>query len=234
MNLHVKGAGSQENVDLQVDPVHSAVRETLRPTDHVVGGVVGGHYGATMTTGLLAVQTAANSVIFACRFVSSTKLMVLQKLVCSLHVTTAYSAAANVVPADFELYLARSYTTNPSSGGTALAPSAISQLARGSMSPSEFVSNGAILPASTGALTAGTQTLDSHPYSYATAANPGVALGSLGEARLFDATKWGQHPVVFGTNQGFVIRITQQLAGAAGTGVCRAVCAMEWAEVAVY
>jgi hypothetical protein len=234
MDLQVLGAGSQDSVELQADPTHQAIRESIRPLEHTVLGIVGGHYGVTTTTGLLAAQTAANSQIFAVRFVSSSKLMVLLKLYCSLHVTTAYSAAANVVPADFELYLARSYTVNATGGGTALVPSSISQLARGSMAPSEFVSNGQIYPAATGALTPGTQTLDSHPYSYATAGAPGVALGSLGEAKLFDASQWGKHPLVFGSNQGFVIRITQQLAGAAGTGVCRAVMAMEWVEVAAY
>lgn len=234
MEVVVKGTGYNENVEMQVDPTFQATRMTPRPLDHIVNGVVGGHYGVTATTGLLAVQTAASSGLFAVRFVSSTKLMVLLKLTVGFSVTTVYSAATDGGEPDYELYLSRSYLTNPSAGGTQLAPASISMMGRSNMAPSEFCSNGAILPANTGALTTGSPTLDTYPYAYATSSANGRALGSLGTATLLDVTKFGQHPIVFNTNQGFVIRNTRQLAGAAGTGVGRCVFYMEWAEVGAF
>lgn len=234
MEVSIVGSGQNENFEAQVDPTHRGLRVSPRPLEHVVGEVVGGHYGVVAATGLLAIQTAASSALFAVRFVSSTKLMVLLKLVVGFNVTTVYSAATDGGEPDFELYLSRSYLTSPSGGGTALAPASIAQIARANMAPSEFCSNGAILPAGTGALTTGTPTLDSAPYSYATLSQPGRALGSLGTAELVNIYRTGEHPIVLNTNQGFVIRNTRQLAGAAGTGVGRATFAMEWAEVAAY
>src|ERR1044072_8690029 len=104
----IRGAGTQENVEVQVDPTYQAVRFSPRPLDHIVGGVVGGFYGVMAGTGLLAVQTAASAALFAVRFVSSTKLMVLLKLTVGVNVTTAYSSATDGGEPDFELYLARS------------------------------------------------------------------------------------------------------------------------------
>ena len=89
MDVQLAGTGTQSHIEGQVDQTHLAPRMSLRPIDHLVSGVTGGHYGAVATTGLLAAQTAASSALFAVRFVSSTKLMVLLKLYASLSVTTA-------------------------------------------------------------------------------------------------------------------------------------------------
>ncbi len=234
MDTTIVGTGYNDNVEAQVDPTQTALRASLRPFDHIQNGVVGGFYGVYTSTNLLAVQTAASSGLFAVRFVSSTKLMVLLKLTAAVNVTTVYSAATDGGEPDFELYLSRSYLTSPSGGNTALAPASISMMGRSNMAPSEFVSNGAIVAANTGAITTGSPTLDTYPYAYATASAGGRALGSLGTATLLDVTKFGQHPIVFNTNQGFLIRNTRQLAGAAGSGVSRAAFYMEWAEVAAF
>lgn len=234
MEIQVAGSGPSSNIEAQVEPSYQGIRESFRPLDHNVGGVLGGTYGVMAGTGLIAVQTAASSALFAVRFVSSTKLMVLLKLTVGLNVTTAYSAATDGGEPDIEMYLAKSYISNPSAGGTALAPSTTSLAARDTMAPSEFVSNGAILAANTGALTPGTQTLDSYPYTYGTFSAGGRALGSLGTVELFNNNKFGQHPLIFSSNQGFILRNTRQFAGAAGTGVSRLQFAMEWAEVAAY
>ena len=235
MEITVHGYGPNDNVETQVDPTHAALRESIRPLEHNVGGVIGGHYGVTAASGLLAVQTAASSGLFAVRWYSpSAKLMVLLKLTIGINVTTNYSAATDGGEPDFEMYLSRNYLTNPSGGNTAAAWGSISQLSRNTMAPSEFTTNGAIQVANTGALTTGSPTLDSYPYSYAVGSSLGRSLGSLGTAELVNVYRTGQHPIVFNSNQGLLVRNTRQLAGAAGTGVSRINVAMEWAEVAAY
>jgi hypothetical protein len=230
MDATIKGAGPQENVEAQVDPAHQAVRASLRPLDHIVGGVAGGHYGIVAYSGAVVAGQTAGSVLFAVRFVSSTKLMVLKSLRVGQTITTAYTT---LIPPDVELVLARSFTVGYSvNNGTPLALGAFSNKARDQMAASEFAgAQGSIVPCTTSGMTTATISLDSYPYSYAAPPVAGLAIGSAGVMVLYDETQHGKHPLVFGTNQGFVVRFANTTGA---TGVSKLGITMEWAEVAGY
>lgn len=230
MDSSIAGSGPQENIEAQVDPSFQALRASLRPLDHVVGGVTGGHYGIVAYSGSVVAGQTAATVLFAVRFVSSTKLMVLKSLRVGQTITTAYTTLS---PPDVELVLARSFTVGYSSNnGTALAPAAYSNKARDSHAASEFAGGqGSIVPCTTSGMSTATISLDSHPYSYAAPPVPGLAIGSAGVMVLYDQIQHGKHPLVFGTNQGFVVRFANT---SGATGVSKLGITMEWAEVAAY
>jgi hypothetical protein len=229
MEVNIIGAGAQDNIYAQVDPTNQAVRASLRPLDHIVGGIVGGHYSLNAYSGSITAAQTAAGVLYAVRWVSSTKLLVLKSLRVAQNITTAYTTLS---PIDVELVLARSFTSQYSSGATAIAPGAYSNKARDGMAPSEFVNNsGGISVTTTAAMTTATNTLDTYPYSYAAPPVAGFALGSAGVMILYDQTQFGKHPLVFNNNQGFVIRYANTTGA---TGVSKLGITMEWAEVAAY
>ena len=236
MDTIIKGVGPNESVETQVDPTHAGLRASLRPTEHVYNGVIGGHYSVVAYSGSVAASATAATVAFACRFVSQSKLMVLKSVRVAQNITTAYTTLS---PPDFELMLARSFTVMyTNNAGTVLAPAAFSNKARSNMAPSEFVNSAAtgnapnMTPCTTAGMSTGmTITLDSYPYSYAPCGVSGFAIGSGGMSILYEESQTGKHPIVLGNNEGFVIRFANT---SGATGVSKLGFIIEWAEVAVY
>lgn len=236
MEITLTGAGPQENVEAQVDPTFQAVRAAIRPLDHVVNNVVGGHYSVVAYSGSVVASQSAATVAFACRFVSSTKLMVIKSIRVGHSITTAYTTLS---PPDFELVLARSFTVMyTNNAGTFLGPASYSNKARTNMAPSEFTNSVAtgnapnMTPCTTSGMSSGmTVTLDSVPYSYAPSPVSGLALGSAGTHILYEQTQHGKHPIVLGNNEGFVIRFANT---SGASGVSKLGFEVAWAEVAAY
>lgn len=236
MDATIKGAGLNENVEAQVDPTYQALRSSIRPLDHVVNGVVGGHYGIVAYSGAVVASQTAATILFACRFVSQSKLMVLKSLKIGHSITTAYTTLS---PPDFELVLAKSFTVMyTNNAGTVLTPAAYSNKARTQMAGSEFVNSAAsgnapnMTPCTTSGMSSGqTVTLDTYPFAYAPCPVPGVAIGSGGTHVLYEQTQMGKHPIIIGNNEGFVIRFANT---SGATGVSKLGIALEWAEVAAY
>ncbi len=236
MDITIKGAASQENVEAQVDPTNQALRTSLRPLDHTINGVIGGHYSIVAYSGAVVASQTAATILFACRFVSQSKLMVLKSLRIGHSITTAYTTLS---PPDFELVLARSFTVQyTNNAGTFLGPGAFSNKARSNMAPSEFVNSAAtgnapnMTPCTTSGMSSGqTITLDTYPYSYAPCPVPGVAIGSAGVHVLYDQTQHGKHPIVLANNEGFVVRFANT---SGATGVSKLGIELAWAEVAAY
>ncbi|MGO9913395.1 MAG: hypothetical protein ACLQIB_01590 [Isosphaeraceae bacterium] len=86
---------------------------------------------------------------------------------------------------------------------------------------------------STGALTTGTRTVDSFPFGVAAGDGPSAVTGAgavFGSAMqdMFSLTTFGQHPQVFGPNEGFEIN-NLILMGAAG--VINLYVEVTWGEV---
>ena len=108
---------------------------------------------------------------------------------------------------DMGIYVARGWTTNDS-GGTAISITANNQKKRQQMANSAFslgtTLGGDIRYRTTGALTAGTRTLDSQSIAfkstYAPIANPSLMVCSDTSSALFDAENEG--PLVFAANEG--------------------------------
>lgn len=224
MEIVQAGSGSGASTFVQVDPTHSAGRVTIRPTDHVVGGVQGGHYFLNATTGAISAVAAAGQ-IFAVRWNDPSKVMLLEKLTVS-SVCTAFSTGTG---ADLEAVRASSYTAN-ASGGTAITPSTTSQMARlSSMAPSSFNTYGELRVSTTLALTAGTQTLDTAGFG-AVQLGATAAGGGAGPADLYNRAT-GQHPIVVANNQGFVIRAATAVPS---SNSFRYSVTMSWIELAAY
>lgn len=227
MDFVITGVGANDNINAQVDPTQLAVRTSMRPWEHVVGSVQGGHYNLDAITGAVAGALAANGQILSVRWNDPSKLLVLLR--CT--VSAKCEAVSSGVGTDLELMLAHSFTANASGGGT-IVPSTTSQMARGqTMAPSSFSGLGEIRIASTSALTPGTQTLDTA--GVAAGAFPGAGGAVIGNygmpTDLFNCLTNGQHPIVLANNQGFVVRTSS---GFASSNTWRFYVNLTWMELA--
>jgi hypothetical protein len=178
----------------------------------VPGG--GNSYRYAGFTGTIAAATAANSEVLQFRFVSGTKTYaVVEKIVLDGVGLVAVATAAG--PIGFHATIARAWTA-AGSGGTRISMTA-DNLQMETSEPNSQVNDLGI--ATTGALTAGTKTLDANSIGQAIG-GVGTALvtsytgGSLIPPQPFiDATE-GNSPLVLANQEGFVIRTTH--AGPAG------------------
>ena len=134
---------------------------------------------------------------------------------------------------DFDVVRCSGFTA-PDTGGTALTPFiGNNNKARTSLMSTSAMADMRI--ASTAALGAGTKTQDTNPFGYLTSAPINLAVptatapgGNQPLTDLYSLANAGQHPEVFGVNEGFNIRVVTTM-GAAGVIKLYVVCT--WAEV---
>jgi hypothetical protein len=195
-------------------------------------GVVGGHYAAAQVSGALTGVAAAGSV-FSARWAPPTgaaAFMVLERLQVGFVLTTPFTAGQVV---DFDVVRCSGFTA-ADTGGTALTPFiGNNNKARTSMMSTSAMSDMRI--SSTAALGAGTKTQDTNPFGYATSSVINVAIptatvpgGVLPLTDLYSFVNNGQHPEVFGVNEGFNIRNVTAMSAA---GVIKLYVVCTWAEV---
>lgn len=166
----------------------------------------GGFYRVGATSGTMAAALAANSEIFQFRYVTAaSRLAAIYKVSISAGANVAATAAGLVT---LRMAAARSWTA-AGSGGTRLTLTGDNVNLRTSMATSEVNAAGI---STTGALTAGTKTLDTTDLA---AITTGIGTGALTVAAdftiipqtaLFDADGEGQHPLILANQEGFVIR----------------------------
>lgn len=154
----------------------------------------------------MAAALAANSEIFQFRYVTAaSRLAAIYKVSISAGANVAATAAGLVT---LRMAAARSWTA-AGSGGTRLTLTGDNVNLRTSMATSEVNDAGI---STTGALTAGTKTLDTTDLA---AITTGIGTGALTVAAdftiipqtaLFDADGEGQHPLILANQEGFVIR----------------------------
>jgi hypothetical protein len=181
----------------------SPMHVTIFPTSYGSGG----HYHVGVTSGTMAVSLGASSEIFQFRYVTAaSRLAAIYRV--------SISACANVAAATaqlcaFRMTAARGWTV-AGSGGTRLTLTGDNVNLRTSMATSEVNDAGV---ASTGALTAGTKTLDTSDLAAVSfgigtgAITTSVALNLLPDTLLFDAASpGGAHPLILANQEGFVIR----------------------------
>lgn len=166
----------------------------------------GGFYRVGATSGTMAAALAANSEIFQFRYVTAaSRIALVYKISITAGANVAASAAALVA---FRATVARSWTV-AGSGGTRLTLTGDNANLRTSMSTSEVNDAGI---STTGALTAGTKTLDTTDIGAISqgigtgAITVAVALPLVEDGKLLDADGEGQHPLVLANQEGFVIR----------------------------
>ncbi len=168
--VEIVGYGVNDGILQQVDPTHDAARLSIRPLEHVIAGMIGGHYAMVATYSNTAAKPAAGSDVFSMRWTDSRFYFVLLRLTAFNLVTTAYTAAG---AQDLSLYVARDFSVSPSAG-TQVIPLAGGQVVRsGNMKKTGLDGSSGVLWVSSGdLLTTGTRTLDTQPIGYFQYANP--------------------------------------------------------------
>jgi len=232
MDGSIVGTGPQSDVEAQVDPTFNTLRVNIKPLEYteVNKPGLGGHFYVAGATGALT-GVGANGIIFAFRWSDTKWLAVLKRVSLVYYLTTAYTGAQMN---DFDIVAVTGYTASDSTGAgaTVLTPS---PKRRSTMAPSSAVTDCRI--AGTAALSAGTKTIDASSLRYVADGPPNVAIPTATlavprqELLLYDNKEMGVHPKVFGTNEGFLVRMVTAMSAA---GVIKAYIQAEWAEVSQY
>jgi hypothetical protein len=213
----------QSGVDstlLTVDPTMKAAHVVIKP-DELTGA-----YQLSMASGALttvAASTASAGTVFSFRYApGGSTVCVVKRVSVGFVTTTAFGAAQQM---GYGLFAARSFS-GADSGGTAATLSGNNQKYRTSLATTS-VSN--INMATTGALTAGTRTLDSQALGSAYFWVPAAGT-SLVQTDLLSYDP-NDYPFVLANQEGFVI---QNLVLMGATGVGTLVVNVEWFEATSY
>lgn len=209
-----------------VDAKHAALRVSQRPVQYGAQGL----YRFSGQTGTIAAALAANSEIFQFRWTSSTHFALVYRCYVSAGANVAATAAALVA---LRMTLARAWSA-AGSGGTRVTTTGDNLKTKQSMGTSLLAASDLGI-ATTGALTAGTKTLDSADVGGVVA---GIGTGAittalpltfLDKSDLYTAADAGDGPLVLANQEGVVIRSGANAFSAAMTW--HAAITFVWAEV---
>lgn len=205
----------------------SGLHVIAKPQDH---GTLG-HYAISVLTGSIGAGMSANGELVQLRWTDATRICVITEVSCNgMYASTAFAAGAITIGA----IVARSWSLDGSGGNTLTLTGDNNQL-RSSMGASLM---GGARSASTGALTAGTKTLDSQTFGLITthsSGGVGSATPIIGSIYLPTTTLYkcnlasGEHPLVLVQNEGLVIRATVP-----ATGVWTAGFTIKWMELTAF
>lgn len=214
------------------------MRSKNRPKELAGGFVLRGSYRLVVSTGAIttiAARTATAGHLFAFRWSNATSLRCFLRFVgYKFTLTTAYGAAQET---GVDMILARGYTASHTGATAVDTGSTVANTGKimTDFSTSAMGVAGLVRVADTGALTAGTHTLDANPF--ATLSDWSGAIGDTvprstsgvgsGYGALYDARGDMIPPVIFKQDEGFVLR-NLILMGA--TGVGRGDIVVEWDE----
>jgi hypothetical protein len=205
---------------MTVDPTYTAGRITQRPIEQL------GSYSVSLFTGAYT-TAAANSTMFSMRFVAGSagqaQIALIQRIALVIVPTTAFTAAQQV---SYGAYVARSFSA-VDSGGTAATLTGNNNKLRTSMSTTQISATGDMRISTTGALTAGTRTLDSQAFAVASAWVPTALVAQPIQQVILYENFAGDQPLVLATQEGIVINnlILMGAAGVLSIGVT-----IEWTE----
>lgn len=202
-----------------VSPGFKSLTTSIKPDDSA------GAYQIGVRSGAMTV-VAANAPVFSFRFAPGTgQLCVVKRVTVSWVTTTGFTAGQAM---GFGIFYARNFLTSDS-GGTAIAPiNNNNQQFRTKLDTAQVTD---LRIPTTGALTAGTRTLDAQPLGAVRFFAPTTTAGTqllTTNLLLYSAT---EHPMVLQNNEGFVIN-NQILMGAAGVGTLAV--NVEWFETDAY
>lgn len=219
--MQIYGGNSRALAD--VDPSKNSVVTSLRPAEQR------GSYRLQARTGSLTVvaaKTATAGHLFAFRNAanSPTILMAIRRLKLRWQTITAFTSAQQI---GLEAYVMRGSSASYT-GGTAI-PGTVGGFKKRASMPASLLTDARI--STTGALTAGTQTLDTQQFfglvgTSQTGADPAV---SGLEAEY--AARGDEHPLILSQNEGIVVA-NSILMGAAGLAVVSV--DIEWDEMTSY
>jgi len=212
-------SGASSTVLQTVDPTMLAARVSERPPEIL------GAYGLALTSGALT-GVAAGATVFSFRWApsTSTNLCMIRRVEIGFSTVTAFTTAQSL---QYSLQIARTWTANDSVGTTASFTQTNTGKYRTVMPTSAFAGGGQILIATTGAVTAGTRTLDSQAVAFTQGASTAVAT-TLTTVPIFQQQS-GDYPIIFAVNEGFIINNVQAMGAA---GVVNLTVNVEWMELA--
>ena len=215
-------SGASGTTLMTVDPTFTAARTSQRPIEQL------GSYSVSLFTGAYTVA-AANTPMFSMRFVAGSagqaQIAIIQRISISIMPTTGFTAAQQV---SYGAYVARSFSA-VDSGGAAATLTGNNNKLRTSMTTSQLAANGDMRISTTGALTAGTRTLDSQAFAVTAAFVPVTLVAQPAQHLILYECFTGDTPLVLATQEGIVIN-NLTLMGAAG--VLSIGVTVEWTESA--
>lgn len=199
-----------------IDNLHKALRVSIKPNESLGWNSIGAQSGLLTTV-------AANEAVFSFRNISANPIII-RRVGVGFLCSTPFTAAQKV---DFGLMIARAFTVSDT-GGTAIALTGNNAKHRTSLGTPTSVD---MRIATTGALTAGTKTLDANTVGMVGAWVPaaGTIVNAAQDNLLSHAA--GDHPIILAQNEGINIQ-NLTLMGAAGIGTLYV--NIEFAEVASY
>lgn len=211
-------SGANSTVLQTVDPTMTAARVTMRPSELL------GAYEIGLTSGALT-AVAAGATVYSFRWAPavSTNLCLIRRVEIGFSTITAFTAAQSL---QYSLQIARQWTTNDTVGTIAAFTQTNTGKMRTSMPTSSFAAGGQIMIATTGAITAGTRTLDTQAMAFVSGSSTAIATSMPNTPLIQQQT--GDYPIILASNEGFIIN-NVQLMGAAG--VINLYVNVEWFEM---
>lgn len=204
-----------------VDPTFQAIRYSDRPPEIL------GAYQLAAVSGTLG-GVAAGAAVFSWRWNPSvaTNLCMIRRVEVGFATTTAFTAAQSV---QYSMTIARSFTGSDSGGTSLSLAQANTGKMRTAMPNSAFTSSGNIQIGNTGALTAGTRTLDSFPIGFAATAGPAAAaIPTFMPITPIYQHLAGDYPLILANNEGFILSNVIAMGAA---GIINLTVNVEWMEL---
>lgn len=211
MGLNIVGGVSGDKAD--VGSLWKGLKIEVVPND--VGNL--GEYAVDFISGSISAGLGGASTVFAFRWTDSSRMALIRRIRTQIRATTGFTQGSIFL----EAVVARAWTVADTSG-TVVTPTGDTGKLKQSMGTT-LVNEVRI--SNTGALSAGTRTLDALPFA-TLSADSGAAVkpSILPPYDLWDCgNRW---PQVLGQNEGFIIRATVP-----ATGVWLLSVAVNWAEV---
>lgn len=204
-----------------VDPTMQAARISERPPEIL------GAYQYAITSGALTV-VAAGGLVFSWRWNPSvtTNLCMIRRVEIGFATTTAFTAAQSL---QYSMQIARAFTVVDSGGTSGAFTQANTGKMRTSMPTSQMAAAGSnIQIATTGAMSAGTRTLDTQPMAFMNGAVPASTAIATVPMQAIYQHQAGDYPLILAFQEGFIINNVQTM-GAAGVG--NLTVNVEWMEL---
>lgn len=197
-----------------VDNTFKALRTSIRPAE-VLGWYSVGAVSGAMT------GVAANGPVFSVRNISANLLMV-RRMQVGFVTTTAFTTAQGL---NYGVFFARAFAASDT-GGTAIAITGSANKHRTALATPTSMD---MRIGSTGAITAGTRTLDT--VSLGVAAGSSTGVGVVMPITTLISHDAGDHPIILAQNEGLVIA---NLIAMGAAGVINLQVNIEFAETTSY
>jgi hypothetical protein len=212
-------SGANSTVLQTVDPTMTAARITMRPSELL------GAYQMGLTSGSLT-TVAAGATVYSFRWApaTSTNLCLVRRVEIGFSTITAFGTAQAL---QYSLQIARQWNTADTVGTTALFTQTNTGKFRTTMPTSAFAGGGQLTIATTGAITAGTRTLDTQAIAFTQGTSS--AIGTTMPNNAIYQQQTGDYPIILAANEGFIINNVQTMGA---TGVINLTVNVEWFELA--